>query len=486
MDAGGRHYFMLTSVLHLGVRRANFSPLRSLVNHGLVDFARITRGQPRSFSSTSKVSADVIEEKIFPTEKIRNIAIIAHGAYLPLHASVKLSFICFAVDHGKTTLVDQLLRQSGTVKQLTESEQAQFALLSTATTTADSSIENGFITRVMDSNALERERGITILSKCTSINYQGNLINIVDTPGHADFGGEVERVLSMVDGVALVVDATEGPMTQTRFVLSKALSRGLRFVLPSWSYNILIWPARPLVVLNKSDRPTARPAQVESDLFDLFATLGATDEQVEYPLLYASAKQGWAADSPPKLTENSSFTSPDLQQNSPGMTPLFDLIMSHVPPPVHLDRMQPFSMLTVQIEGDPYVGTLYLGRVQTGVLRVGDLLWALDSNGNKVGDGKVKKIFGRQGLERVEKDVAGAGEIISIAGIKNGGVNVTLVHPEGWGDQGPQALPVGDEQLFHNYSIDQGKNSRRPLILPQFQFSCMLMTRPLLVKKGRN
>lgn len=269
----------------------------------------------------------------------------------------------------------------------------------------------------MDSNDLERERGITILSKCTSINYQGNLINIVDTPGHADFGGEVERVLSMVDGVALVVDATEGPMTQTRFVLSKALSRGLR----------------PLVVLNKSDRPTARPVQVESDLFDLFATLGATDEQVEYPILYASAKQGWALDSPPNVAaQNPSQTS---------MTPLFDLIVSHVPPPVHLDRLQPFSMLTVQIEGDSYVGTLYLGRIHTGVLRLGDSVWALDSNGNKVGDGKVKKIFGRKGLERVEKEVAGAGEIVSIAGIKNGGINVTLVHPEGWGEQGPQALP---------------------------------------------
>jgi len=341
-----------------------------------------------------------------------------------------------AVDHGKTTLVDQLLRQSGTIKQLTQAEQAQFALVSTATTTADSSIEDGYITRVMDSNDLERERGITILSKCTSINYQGNLINIVDTPGHADFGGEVERVLSMVDGVALVVDATEGPMTQTRFVLSKALSRGLRsaplcrFLCPFSSF------ARPLVVLNKSDRPTARPAQVESDLFDLFATLGATDEQVDYPLLYASAKQGWALDTPPQ-----SATQLEHQSN-PSMTPLFDLIMSHVPPPTHLDRVRPFSMLTVQIEGDPYVGTLYLGRVHTGILRVGDSVWALDPSGNRVGDGKVKKIFGRKGLERVEKDVAGAGEIISIAGIKNGGINVTLVHPEGWGQEGPQALPV--------------------------------------------
>jgi GTP-binding protein len=197
---------------------------------------------------------------------------------------------------------------------------------------------------------------------------------------------------------------------------------------------------RPLVVLNKSDRSTARPAQVESDLFDLFATLGATDEQVEYPLLYASAKQGWALDAPPKLAvENSSLDTP---QHSASMAPLFDLIMSHVPPPVHLDRMRPFSMLTVQIEGDPYVGTLYLGRVHTGVLRVGDPLWALDSNGNKMGDGKVKKIFGRSGLERVEKDAAGAGEIISIAGIKNGGINFTLVHPEGWGEAGPRPLPV--------------------------------------------
>jgi predicted membrane GTPase involved in stress response len=207
------------------------------------------------------------------------------------------------------------------------------------------------------------------------------------------------------------------------------------------------------VVLNKSDRPTARPAQVESDLFDLFATLGATDEQVEYPLLYASAKQGWALDSFPPLTvEDVSPVPVDYPQGSSGMTPLFDLIMSHVPPPVHLNRVQPFSMLTVQIESDPYVGTLYLGRIHSGVLRVGDPVWALDSKGNKVGDGKVKKIFGRKGLEKVEKDVAGAGEIVSIAGIKNGGINVTLVHPEGWGAEGPQALPVSYRLLsYYSY-----------------------------------
>ncbi|KAF9482852.1 hypothetical protein BDN70DRAFT_828411 [Pholiota conissans] len=384
--------------------------------------------QRRSFFCSSRqCQADVLgntvdSDGLSPVSKIRNIAIIAH------------------VDHGKTTLVDQLLRQSGTIKQLSTTEQLMYSGASTAsstsstTMTADSQIEDGFITRVMDSNDLERERGITILSKCTSIDYNGHLINIVDTPGHADFGGEVERILSMVDGVALVVDATEGPMTQTRFVLSKALARGLK----------------PLVVMNKADRPTSRPQQVESDLFDLFATLGASDEQADYPLLYASAKQGWAQADPPVLKTVSESINQSLTATSTTMTPLFDLIMSHVPPPVHLQRIGPFSMLTVQIEADPYVGMLYLGRIQSGTLRIGDTLVALNSEGQKVGEGKVKKIFGRRGLERVEKDAAGAGEIISIAGVKcvntgtggGGGVNVTLVHPDGWGAEGPQPLPT--------------------------------------------
>ncbi|KAG7085969.1 hypothetical protein E1B28_003494 [Marasmius oreades] len=357
---------------------------------------------------------------ITPPERIRNIAIIAH------------------VDHGKTTLVDQLLRQSGTIKRLSALEQLQLTPTSQSAsgTTADSVVDGGFITRVMDSNDLERERGITILSKCTSIMYQGNLINIVDTPGHADFGGEVERIMSMVDGVALVVDATEGPMTQTRFVLSKALSRGLR----------------PLVVMNKADRPTSRPTQVENDLFDLFATLGATDEQMEYPLLYASAKQGWAQLEPPVISSSELGATP-LEPSSPvvgsveeigtQMTPLFDTILSHVPPPSHLSRTDPFSMLTVQIESDPYVGMLYLGRIHSGVLRVGDNLLALDAEGNKCGEGKVKRIFSRVGMERVERDVAGAGEIVSIAGIKmnkGGGVNVSLVATEGWGERGLKPL----------------------------------------------
>ncbi|KAJ3569263.1 hypothetical protein NP233_g5162 [Leucocoprinus birnbaumii] len=317
------------------------------------------RRSPQFFSKAQHLRSYASVSSLEP-ERIRNIAIIAH------------------VDHGKTTLVDQLLRQSGTVKQLSANEQI-LQTPNSASAVADAGIENGFVTRVMDSNDLERERGITILSKCTSINYQGNLINIVDTPGHADFGGEVERIMSMVDGVALVVDATEGPMTQTRFVLSKALSRGLR----------------PLVVVNKVDRPTSRVAQVESDLFDLFATLGATDEQAEYPLLYASAKQGWAAD-------DVAPASPE-----PSMEPLFNLILSHVPAPTHLKPTGPFSMLTIQIENDPYLGVLYLGRVQSGQLSVGDTLWALDAEGNKVGEGKVKRILGRKGLEREEKDNAG-------------------------------------------------------------------------------
>ncbi|KAF5382989.1 hypothetical protein D9757_006297 [Collybiopsis confluens] len=352
-----------------------------------------------------------VPEGILSTKNIRNVAIIAH------------------VDHGKTTLVDQLLRQSGTLKRLSALERIQLTPTSSSSagTTADSAVDGGFITRVMDSNDLEKERGITILSKCTSIMYQGNLINIVDTPGHADFGGEVERIMSMVDGVVLVVDATEGPMTQTRFVLSKALKRGLK----------------PLVVMNKADRSTSRPQLVESDLFDLFATLGATDDQMEYPLLYASAKQGWAQAEAPVIGAQTPEIPDASSESTTGMTPLFDLICSHVPPPIHLDHTQPFSMLTVQIENDPYVGMLYLGRIQSGSLAVGDNLLAIDADGNECGGGKVKKIFSRVGMDRVEKEVAGVGEIVSIAGIKmvkGGGVNVSLVAKEGWGEEGPKAL----------------------------------------------
>ncbi|KAF8216345.1 hypothetical protein K438DRAFT_1747610 [Mycena galopus ATCC 62051] len=350
-----------------------------------------------------------------PMEKMRNIAIIAH------------------VDHGKTTLVDQLLRQSGTLKPIISSTPGG------ATGDAGSQTHTE---RVMDSNDLERERGITILSKCTSVFYapteagaETHLINIVDTPGHADFGGEVERILSMVDGVALVVDATEGPMTQTRFVLSKALARGLK----------------PLVILNKADRPTSRLVQVEADLFDLFATLGASDEQMDYPVLYASAKQGWAvADiaampkQPDSAAEVTSQSQLEMAQSHEGMKPLFDMVLKHCPPP-RLARgdADGFRMITIQIESDPYVGTIYLGRVHSGVLRVGDALIGIDSEGNKVGEGRVKKIYVRVGMDRVERDEAGAGEIISIAGIKGGGVNVTLLSADEktWPEGGPVPLP---------------------------------------------
>lgn len=266
-----------------------------------------------------------------PVECIRNIAIIAH------------------VDHGKTTLVDCLLRQSG---------------LDIGT------LENS---RLMDSNELEKERGITILSKVTSIKYQGNVINIVDTPGHADFGGEVERILNMVDGVVLVVDATEGPMAQTKFVLAKALACGLK----------------PIVVFNKVDRNTSRIEQVDSELLDLFASLEATDEQMEYPIIYASAKEGWSVND---MTIKERLN----------MEPLFKTILSHVEhPPLKKEREVPFSMLVTQIEPNKYVGKCYLGRVQSGSITLGSKLKVLDHDGKLVDEGKVMKIFHRQGLAQV-------------------------------------------------------------------------------------
>ncbi|KAF5367751.1 hypothetical protein D9758_009863 [Tetrapyrgos nigripes] len=325
-----------------------------------------------------------------------------------------------AVDHGKTTLVDQLLRQSGTLKRLSPQEQLQLTPAASASSAsgpgeAVTRLDNGFITRVMDSNDLEKERGITILSKCTSIMWKGTQINIVDTPGHADFGGEVERIMSMVDSVALVVDATEGPMTQTRFVLSKALERGLK----------------PVVVLNKADRPTSRPAQVESDLFDLFATLGATDEQMDYPVMYASAKQGWAQLEAPALTNTAELDTEAYEADpDKNMKPLLDLILSSAPAPSQLSRTDPFSMLTVQLESDPYLGTLYLGRIHSGEIKIGDEVVALaplasPSPGSSaptpaegpqiLSTGKIKKIFSRLGLERIERPSAGAGEIVSLA-----------------------------------------------------------------------
>ncbi|KAH6892820.1 GTP-binding protein TypA [Coprinopsis sp. MPI-PUGE-AT-0042] len=317
----------------------------------------------------------------------QNIAVIAH------------------VDQGKTTLVDQLLRQSGTLGSPSPSSTS-----STSPSPSSSNEGEEHVTRLMDSNDLEKERGITIPSKRTSTSYtppdaptpdNPYHITIIDTPGHADFGGEVERVLSMVDGVALIVDATEGPMTQTRFVLSMALALGLR----------------PLVVLNKADRPSAqvegKREQVELDLIDLFVKLGASDEQADYPVVYARAKEGWASLEPPTLGG-------PLNDN---MNLLFDTILLHVPPPTHLDDADDPTRI------QSYVGTLYLGRVHSGQLTLNTPLVALNAGGEKVGEGRVKKLYARRGLDRFEKEITGAGEIVSIAGIKGGGVNCTLTSP---------------------------------------------------------
>jgi GTP-binding protein len=285
--------------------------------------------------------------------KIRNVAIIAH------------------VDHGKTSLVDQLLRQSGLV------------------------IKDN---RVMDSNDLEKERGITILSKSTAIEYKGHRINIVDTPGHADFGGEVERVLSMVDGVCLVVCATEGPMTQTKFVLTKALSRNLK----------------PVVVMNKIDRETAQPEKVENDLLELFISLDANDEQLEYPILYASAKNGYAS------------LDPTARQGS--IQPLLDEIIEKIPSP-KADRDAPFSMMVTQIESDPYVGKCYLGKIHSGTIKIGDAIKNMNTDGDVVSVGKCSKIIRRHGLEQEVVEEAFAGDIVSIAGLTDSYVNHTLCSP---------------------------------------------------------
>ena len=290
--------------------------------------------------------------------ELRNLAIIAH------------------VDHGKTTLVDELLKQSGTFRD-------------------NQAVDE----RVMDSNELEKERGITILAKNTSVEYDGKQLNIVDTPGHADFGGEVERILSMVDGVVLLVDAAEGPMPQTKFVTSKALSLGLK----------------PIVVINKSDKPDARPDWVVDQVFDLFVALEATDEQLDFPVLYASAKQGWAAN--------------DLADERKDMTPIFNKIVEHIAQP-NLDKGAPFSMLATTLESDPYLGRILTGRIESGVVKVGDSVHALNMDSGKIESTRITKILMFKGLERQPVDTASAGDIISIAGFTKASVADTLCSTE--------------------------------------------------------
>jgi len=288
--------------------------------------------------------------------ELRNIAIIAH------------------VDHGKTTLVDELLKQSGTYRD------------NQATTE-----------RAMDSNDIERERGITILAKCTSVEHDGVRINIVDTPGHADFGGEVERILSMVDGVVLLVDAAEGPMPQTKFVTSKALALGLR----------------PIVVLNKVDKPDAEPDRALNEVFDLFANLGADDAQLDFPHLYASGRAGWA----------------DEQLDGPreNLNALFDLIVRHVPAPRQIAQAaEPFRMLATTLSADPFIGRILTGRVEAGTLSVGETLKALSRTGERIEQFRVSKILAFRGLASTPIDQAVAGDIVTIAGMTKATVADTL------------------------------------------------------------
>jgi GTP-binding protein len=290
---------------------------------------------------------------------LRNIAIIAH------------------VDHGKTTLVDELLKQSGAFRE-----------------------NQAIAERAMDSNDLERERGITILAKATSVEWKGTRINIVDTPGHADFGGEVERILSMVDGVVLLVDAAEGPMPQTKFVTSKALALGLR----------------PIVVLNKVDKPDGEPDRALNECFDLFANLGADDDQLDFPAMYASGRAGWA----------------DMELDGPrqNLDALFDLIVRHVPAPAQIaHKDEPFRMLATTLGADPFIGRILTGRVESGRLKTGETIKALSQDGTQIESFRATKILAFRGLSQQAIDVAEAGDIVTVAGMSKATVADSIVAP---------------------------------------------------------
>ena len=289
---------------------------------------------------------------------LRNLAIIAH------------------VDHGKTTLVDRLLQQSGAFRE-----------------------NQRVAERAMDSNDLERERGITILAKVTSIDWHGTRINIVDTPGHADFGGEVERILNMVDGALVLVDAAEGPLPQTKFVVSKALKVGLK----------------PIVVINKVDRSDARPTVVVNEVFDLFAALDASEGQLDFPILYGSAKEGWMA------------ASPDGPKDQ-GMAPLFDLVTSHVPEPTIEEG--PFRMLGTILEANPYLGRVVTGRISSGAVKPNQNVKVLDRTGRLIEVGRLTKVLAFRGLDRTGVEEASAGDIVAIAGLPDATVSHTICAPE--------------------------------------------------------
>ncbi|WP_326525744.1 translational GTPase TypA [Sphingomonas sp.] len=318
---------------------------------------------------------------------MRNIAIIAH------------------VDHGKTTLVDQLFRQSGTFRDNQRVEE-----------------------RAMDSNDLEKERGITILAKPTSVEWEGTRINIVDTPGHADFGGEVERILSMVDGVILLVDSSEGAMPQTKFVTGKALKLGLR----------------PIVVVNKVDRPDERIQEVLDEVFDLFVSLEATDEQLDFPVLYASGRNGYANDDP------------SLREGT--LTPLFQKIVDHVPPPA-LDKDAPFTFLVTLLDRDNFLGRILTGRVTSGTVKVNQPIHALDMGGNVIETGRASKIMSFRGLERVPVDEASAGDIISLAGLTVATVSNTIADTSV--SDAIQAQPIDPPTLSMRFAVNDSPMAGR-------------------------
>lgn len=314
--------------------------------------------------------------------EIRNIAIIAH------------------VDHGKTTLVDQLLKQSGSFR------------------------ENQHVAeRAMDSNDLERERGITILAKCTSVVWNDTRINIIDTPGHADFGGEVERILSMVDGAIILVDSAEGALPQTKFVLGKALARGLR----------------PIVVVNKIDRGDARPDEVHEEIFDLFAALGADEHQLDFPMLYASGRQGWA----------------DLEMNGPrkDLAPLFDLVLRHVPTP-GLDKEAPFGMVATILESDNFLGRILTGRIEQGRARLNMPVRVLRPDGSIVETGRLTKLLSFRGLDRVPVEEAEAGDIVAVAGLSDATIPDTIADPSL--DAPLPSTPVDPPTLSMTFRINDG------------------------------
>ena len=292
-----------------------------------------------------------------PAQNLRNIAIIAH------------------VDHGKTTLIDAIMKQSGLFRD-------------------NQAVDE----RVMDSGDLEKERGITILAKPTSITWQNTRVNIIDTPGHADFGGEVERVLDMADGVILLTDAAEGPMPQTKFVLGKALAQGLR----------------PIVVINKVDRPDGRPDEVIDEVFDLFVSLDASPEQLDFPILYASGRDGWCAT--------------ELDDARDNLHPLLDIILAHVPPPM-VEPDKPFAMLATLLDSDPYIGRCLTGRVLQGKATLNAVVKAINLNGDHIETGRLTKLLRFEGTKRVPVDEVQAGDLICIAGLTKASVADTIGDP---------------------------------------------------------